>query len=322
MARGISPEGYSSRVGHVSKVRDSVSSARKTEDVDRDTMRNLAYVVTSANENITTLTKTVKQQEKEIAEKTDQAAALQRNYETLSRIRQTDQKDFAVMKKLKEEQAMQLQAVQEALEAETSKVASLEAQVREAATASSQLQQLRLTLQEVERERDERGNDAAQAKRTAAELAESNKALKINLDKLSRVQHEMLQRSRKADELTKQLQGEKEAAERIQHSTGSKLAVQERQLRTFLEANEALENDLREQMARVAQLERRNQEQEAEKQTIEAYYEARLEEMQAQYDRLLADVECAKQAAKAEVYRTFDDNSAVVPADDVPKAPA
>jgi len=208
MARGISPEGYSSRVGHVSKVRDSVSSARKTEDVDRDTMRNLAYVVTSANENITTLTKTVKQQEKEIAEKTDQAAALQRNYETLSRIRQTDQKDFAVMKKLKEEQAMQLQAVQEALEAETSKVASLEAQVREAATASSQLQQLRLTLQEVERERDERGNDAAQAKRTAAELAESNKALKINLDKLSRVQHEMLQRSRTADELTTQLQGE------------------------------------------------------------------------------------------------------------------
>ena len=58
------------------------------------------------------------------------------------------------------------------------------------------------------------------------------------------------------------------------------------------------------------------------KQTIEAYYEARLEEMQAQYDRLLADVEGAKQAAKAEVYRTFDDNSAVVPDDGAPKSPA
>ena len=79
--------------------------------------------------------------------------------------------------------------------------------------------------------------------------------------------------------------------------------------------DQALENDLREQMSRVAQLERRKQEQEAEKQTIEAYYEARLEEMQTQYDRLLADVEGAKQEARAEVFRTFDDNSAVVPAD-------
>jgi hypothetical protein len=35
-------------------------------------------------------------------------------------------------------------------------------------------------------------------------------------------------------------------------------------------------------MSRVAALERRHQEQEAEKSTIEAYYEARLAEMQAQ----------------------------------------
>eukprot|EP00965_Chrysotila_dentata_P088647 2927577-Pleurochrysis_carterae.AAC.2 len=50
-------------------------------------MRNLAYVVNSANDNITALRQTVKQQEKEIAEKSEQAVALQRNYETLSRIR-------------------------------------------------------------------------------------------------------------------------------------------------------------------------------------------------------------------------------------------
>ena len=40
----------------------------------------------------------------------------------------------------------------------------------------------------------------AQAKRQAAELSESSKTLKLNLEKLTRVQHEMLQRSRKADE--------------------------------------------------------------------------------------------------------------------------
>ena len=56
----------------------------------------------------------------------------------------------------------------------------------------------------------------------------------------------------------------------------SKCVVQERQLKTFLQANEALEADLRKQLSRVAQLERRKQEMEAEQQTVEAYYQVRV----------------------------------------------
>ena len=76
-------------------------------------MRNLAYVVNSANDNITSLSRTVKQQEKELSDKTEQAAALQRNYETLSRIRQADQKEFMVLKAHKVDQERQLQQLQE-----------------------------------------------------------------------------------------------------------------------------------------------------------------------------------------------------------------
>ena len=99
----------------------------------------------------------------------------------------------------------------------------------------------------------------------------------------------MLTKARKADDALRALQTEKESAERALAQGASRISVQERQLKTFLQANEALEADLRKQLSRVAALERRKQEQEAEQQTIEAYYQARLEEMQAQYDRLLAD---------------------------------
>lgn len=51
----------------------------------------------------------------------------------------------------------------------------------------------------------------------------------------------------------------------------------------------------------MQQLERRKQEQEAEQQTIEAYYQARLEEMQAQYDKLLSEIDDAKRVAQEQV---------------------
>ena len=84
--------------------------------------------------------------------------------------------------------------------------------------------------------------------------------------------------------------------------------MQERQLKTFLEANEALEADLRKQVQRAAALERRKQELEAEQHTIEAYSQARLDEMQTQYDRLLAEVAGAKSAARSEILGSLDDN--------------
>jgi len=143
----------------------------------------------------------------------------------------------------------------------------------------------------------------------------------VNIDKLSRAQQEMLTKARKADDSLRALQQEKEASEKSAAALTSKSTVQERQLKTFFQANEALEADLRKQLARVAQLERRKQEQEAEQQTIEAYYQARLEEMQSQYDRLLGEIDDAKKSAQDKVFRTFDSDAPVVPPPDAPGSP-
>ena len=301
---------------HVSRVRDQAASSKSRtggggEDAaaDAETMRNLAYVVNSANDNIQQLQKTVRQQERELLEKQEQATALQRNYETLSRIRQADQKEFLLLKAQTAEQHEQLQDLQSRLASEQETVGALEARLSEMTAAQASVQKLQLQLQDLSRERDEQKAEASKARASAAELTESNKALKLNVDKLTRAQHEVLQRVRKADEAARQLQSEKEAAEGAQAAAGGKLSVQERQLKVFLEANNALEADLRKQMQRVAQLERRKQEMEAEAATVEAYYKARLDEMQSQYDRLLADIEGAKQAAQDQVFRTFDDNA-------------
>ena len=301
---------------HVSRVRDQAASSKPRtggggEDAaaDAETMRNLAYVVNSANDNIQQLQKTVRQQERELLEKQEQATALQRNYETLSRIRQADQKEFLLLKAQTAEQHEQLQDLQSRLASEQETVGALEARLSEMTAAQASVQKLQLQLQDLSRERDEQKAEASKARASAAELTESNKALKLNVDKLTRAQHEVLQRVRKADEAARQLQSEKEAAEGAQAAAGGKLSVQERQLKVFLEANNALEADLRKQMQRVAQLERRKQEMEAEAATVEAYYKARLDEMQSQYDRLLADIEGAKQAAQDQVFRTFDDNA-------------
>ena len=51
--------------GNVGRLRDAVSSSRD----DGDAMQNLAYVVSSANENIVALQRTIKLQEKELADK-------------------------------------------------------------------------------------------------------------------------------------------------------------------------------------------------------------------------------------------------------------
>ena len=92
----------------------------------------------------------------------------------------------------------------------------------------------------------------------------------------------MLQRTKRAEEELKATTAAKEAIEKLQQAGVAKLAVHERQLKTFFEANEALEADLLKQVQRAAALERRKVELEAEQQTIEAYYQARLDEMQAQ----------------------------------------
>ena len=298
------------------------AAAGAKEEPEAESVRNLAYVVNSANDNIVTLQRTVTAQE-ELAEKAEAASALQRNYETLSRIRQADQREFMALKRLHEAQQDELKAMQESVAAQTERSTQLEQQVADGAAAQSERLQLQLRVSELEREAKERATDTAQVRKNAAELVESNRALKMSVEKMTRAQHELMQRSRKADDGMRALQAEKETAEKAHAAAAAKLVVAERQLKTFLEANEAMEGDLRTQASRVAQLERRKQESEAERQTVEAYYEARLEEMQTQYNRLLADIDSAKQSAKDEVFRNYSlgDNDPVVPNQPSPSQP-
>jgi len=179
----MAPDGYPSRV------RDSVSKGRSAE-LEAESMRNLAYVVSSANDNIKTLQKTVKQQEKEIAAQTDQVSSLQRNYETLSRIRKADTKEFTLLKGLHEEQQAALSDLQESFAAERERAESLEAQLASGATERAELQELRLRVEDVEREKAKATEAAQSEQRRAAELHESAKGLKLQLDKLSRAQVE------------------------------------------------------------------------------------------------------------------------------------
>ena len=276
-------------------------------------MQNLAYVVSSANENIQALQRTVKQQEKELAASAEHAAALQRNYETLARIRRADQEEFLVLKTQQTDEREQLRQLRADLAAERERGAELGRKLQAAAAAQAEAHYLQMQLEDACRARDELGDETERLRASNAELMDTTKVLKVNIDKLSRAQQEMLTKARKADEMVRALQSDKETAERNSAAVNSKSAVQERQHKTFLQANEALEADLLKQLARVAQLERRKQEQEAEQQTIEAYYQARLEEMQAQYDKLLGEIDDAKRTAQEKVFHTFDETAAVVP---------
>ena len=255
------------------RVRDAVSTSRG--DSDAEAMQNLAYVVSSANENIVALQRTVKLQEKELTDKSEHTAALQRNYETLSRIRQSDQKEFIALKAQQAEEREELERLKGLYEEEQQKTLMLEQKLQTTAEAEAQLQHAKLELANAARERDEFRVAGEKHQRAAAEAVEGNRSLKLNLDKLTRSQQELLSRAKKAEDALSTVEGEREAGDKANAQALAKLAVQERQLKTFLEANMALEGDLGRQVQRVAQLERRKQELEAEQATIEAYYQAR-----------------------------------------------
>ena len=142
--------GYSG-AGSVSRMRDAVSSASKA---DAESMSNLAYVVNSANDNIAALQRTLKLQEKELADKSEHSAALQRNYETLSRIRKSDQKEFIALKALQAEERAELERVQGLYAAEQAKTLALGRQLQAASGAEEQLQKLQAELSEASRLRD------------------------------------------------------------------------------------------------------------------------------------------------------------------------
>ena len=304
--------GDPAKEGAVTGLRSKVSLARG-DATSTDHMQNLAYVVSSANDNIQALQRTIKQQEQELASARDHASALQRNYETLARVRRADQEEFLVLKTQRQEEHAEMLLLKADLQNERARCSELERSLEESAAAQAVAQTLQQQLADVTQERDDHAAEVARLCESAVEMNDTNKVLKINIDKLSRAQQEMLTKARKGDDALRALQTEKDSAERALASSTSRISVQERQLKTFLQANEALEGDLRKQLARVAALEKRKQEQEAEQQTIEAYYQARLEEMQGQYERLLGEIDNAKRDAQVKVYKGFEDNAEVVP---------
>ena len=151
--------------GHVTKVRQTVTTARsdatatKADATDENSaeataMRNLAYVVSSANDNIQALQRTVKLQEKELNEKTDQCAALQRNYETLARIRQADQNEFMQLKARQAAEQGEIAKLQSELQAARAQNLSLEQKLTDTEAARAQIVELQKQLEDVTASRD------------------------------------------------------------------------------------------------------------------------------------------------------------------------
>ena len=140
------------------------------------------------------LQRTAQQQERELHCNTARMAALQRNYDTLSRIRQADQKQVHSLKAQHESQQAESHELREIVREQTDRNAALEE--RAAAGEAARAEQLRLQsrVTGLERAQKEREIEAAAARRQSADVVESNRALKLSLEKMSRVQHEMLQR--------------------------------------------------------------------------------------------------------------------------------
>ena len=188
-------------------------------------MQNLAYVVNSANDNITGLQRTVKLQEKELTDKCEHAEALQRNYETLSRIRKSDQIEFVALKTLQADACTELERSRELYAAEQAKTLLLEHQLLTSATAEQQLQKMQLELSEATHQRDEYLAETEKQRRVASESKESARSLKQSLDKAARSQQEMLQRAKRAEEELKAAGVAREALEKAKLGGAAKLAV-------------------------------------------------------------------------------------------------
>ena len=113
--------------------------------------------------------------------------------------------------------------------------AELESKLATSASAQQDLHSMQLRLTETIRERDEQAAEAMRARSVAAETADHNKVLKMNIDKLSRVQQEMLARSKKMEENVRGLETERDSSSSEKTSLLSKNGVLERQLKTFLQ---------------------------------------------------------------------------------------
>ena len=157
-----------------------------------------------------------------------------------------------MLKTQRQEEHTEMQQLKSDLAKERERCSELEKALEASAAAQAEVQSLQQELADVTSERDAQAEEGERLREQAAEMVDSNKVLKINIDKLSRAQQEMLTKARKQDDALRALGTEKESAERALAASSSRVSVQDRQLKTFLQANEALEADLRKQLARVA----------------------------------------------------------------------
>lgn len=262
------------------------SRVELSDEID-DEQKNMAYLARTATENILALEKVVNEQEMQLEERKKEIATLQRNYETLSRIRQGDSKELAMLRAQRQQEGDEMARLRELLGQERAEKTALEAKLAESEAAMAQVTELRLQVGAAERKAAQASAAADAAHIQAADLKESNKGLRLTAERLARVHAEQADKLRQTTEQRAKAEREHEALQQELGAAHNKLAQQEKQLRTFLDFNATMEHDLRQALAKVADLEKQCRELEFEKQTVEAYYTAKHQEMQAQFQALL-----------------------------------
>jgi chromosome segregation ATPase len=276
-------------MGSKSRLREIVATARDLSDpaAELDEQKNLAYLARTATENILALERVVHEQERQLEERWKEAAKLQRNYETLSRVRQGDAKELVMLRAQRQQESDEVEQLREQLRAERSNKEALHARLAESEAALAQVTQLKLQVESAERKHAQAVTAAEAIAMQAADLKDANKTLRLGTERLSRAHTDLGDKLRATSDARSRLEREKDVLQRELGAAHTKLAHMEKQLRTFLEFNATMEGDLRMALAKSAELDKQCRELEFEKQTVEAYYTAKHMEMQAQFQSLL-----------------------------------
>lgn len=279
------------------RLRDLIASSRDPAQPTTDEQRNMAFIAKSATENILALQRAAHEQETQLEERRKEIGVLQRNYETLSRIRQGDAQEIAMLRSQKQQEADEVAALREQLRTERDSKAQLEARLAEHDAALAQVAKLKLHVEAADRKQAQALATAQATQLQAADLKEANRTLRLGGERLARAHTDATEKLYGTSKAKAQLEQDKIALQRELGAAKDKAAQLEKQLRTFLDFNHALEDDLRAALQRAAELGRRVKEVEFEKQTVEAYYTAKAAEMQAQLELLIGATPAAAAGA-------------------------
>ncbi|KAG8464063.1 hypothetical protein KFE25_000231 [Diacronema lutheri] len=273
--------------GSAGRLREIVATTRENMVDTLDEQKNMAYLARTAAENILSLERVVHEQELQLEERRKEVSTLQRNYETLSRIRQGDSKELVMLRAQRQQESDDVELLREQLAAERADNQRLNVRLAESEAALVQVTQFKLQVGAAERKCAQAVANAEGVQMQAADLREANKTLRLGTERLSRAHTEQSEKLRQLNEQRVKLEREKAALQRELSAAHNKLATMEKQLRTFLDFNATMEHDLRAALAKSADLEKQLREVDFEKQTVEAYYAAKHREMQTQFQSLL-----------------------------------